>query len=202
MPYFMTTSYKSIPDIGEDKYWDDNWGDDVDDFIRPLKFGLEVNAKFFPQSGFLEHETAIIPNLFSIEFWFCTEVIKDAIEQLEPGRHRFHPFSLRDAPEGKEIKQLYIINIVDPIDAVDVERSENLVTRINPSGKPITQVATAYLSKNKREIALHDSLVEDRHLWVSPKAFGPGNAFVSDKLHDVIQQHDMTPSPLEFYRTK
>ena len=94
MPYFMTTSYKSIPDVDEDKYWDENWGDDVDDFIRPLKFGLEVNAKFFPQSGFLEHETAIIPNLFSIEFWFCTEVIKDAIEQLEPGRHRFHPFSL------------------------------------------------------------------------------------------------------------
>lgn len=202
MPYFMTTSYKNIPDIDEDKYWDDSWGDIVDDFIRPLKSGLEIDARFFPRSGFLEQDTAIIPSLFSIEFWFCSELMKDAIEQLEPGRHGFHPYSLRDAPEGKEIAQLYIINIVDPVDAVDVKRSENLDIRMNPSGKQITRVSTVYLSESKREIALHEDMIKDRHLWLSPKAFGPGNAFVSDALHEIILQHDVSPSPLRFYRTK
>ncbi|WP_353608897.1 DUF1629 domain-containing protein [Labrenzia sp. DG1229] len=202
MPYFMTTSYKSIPDVDEDKYWDESWGSIVRNFIEPIDRGIKIDPKLFPSSGFLEQKTSVIPNLFSIQFWYCTDVIKQAIERLEPGRHYFHPYVLRDAPEGKEIAQLYIINIVDPVDAVDVKRSENLDIRINLSGKQITRVSTVYLSQNKREIALHEDLIKDRHLWLSPQAFGPGNAFISDELHDIIQQNDTSPSPLRFYQTK
>ncbi|MFN3251795.1 imm11 family protein [Roseibium album] len=202
MPYFMTTSYRSIPDVDEDKYWDENWGSIVRSFIEPIDRGVKIDPKLFPSSGFLEQKTSVIPNLFSIQFWYCTDAIKQAIERLEPGRHYFHPYVLRDAPEGKEIAQLYIINIVDPVDAVDVERSENLDIRMNPSGKQITRVSTVFLSESKREIALHEDMIKDRHLWLSPKAFGPGNAFVSDALHEIILQHDVSPSPLRFYRTK
>lgn len=202
MPCFMTTSYRNIPDIDEDKYWDDSWGEIVDDFIHPLKFGLEIDVRFFPRSGFLEQKTAMIPNLFSIQFWYCSDVIRDAVERLEPGRHYFHPYVLRNAPNGEEIAQLYIINIVDPVDAVDVERSENLRIYTDSTGKEKMSVSPAYLSKDKREIALHGELVKDRHLWIGPGVYGPGNAFVSDELHDIVKQNDTSPSPLRFYRTK
>lgn len=202
MPYFMTTSYKSIPDVDEDKYWDENWGSIVRNFIEPIDRGEKIDPKLFPSSGFLEQKTSVIPNLFSIQFWYCTEVIKQAIERLEPDRHYFHPYVLRDAPEGKEITQLYIINIVDPIDAVDVERSENLHFYTDSTVQEVMSVSPAFLSKDKREIALHENMIKDRHLWIGPGTFGPGNAFVSDELHDAIQQNDTSPSPLRFYRTK
>ena len=198
----MTTSYKNLPDVDEDKYWDDEWGSIVRNFIEPIDQGVKINPELFPSSGFLGQKTSVIPNLFSIQFWYCTDVIKQAVERLEPGRHYFHPYVLRDAPEGKEFAQLYIINIVDPIDAIDVDRSENLDIRKNLSGKKVTTVNSIYLSSEKCEIALHEDRILGRHLWVGPGAYGPGNAFVSDELHDIIKENDISPSPLQFYRTK
>ncbi|WP_299472557.1 DUF1629 domain-containing protein [uncultured Roseibium sp.] len=198
----MTTSYKNIPDVDEDKYWDDKWGSIVRNFIKPINQGVNIKPELFPSSGFLERKTSVIPNLFSIQFWYCTDVIKQAIERLEPGRHYFHPYVLRDAPEGKETAQLFIINIVEPIDAVDVERSENLRFHADSTGRGVMSVSPAYLSKDKREVALHENLLKGRHLWIGPGAYGPGRAFVSDELHDIIKENDVSPSPLRFYRTK
>lgn len=202
MPCFMSMNSTRQPIVQRDEFWDSSWGDILEKLIRPVKMGQKVDAKYFPPSGLLEEKVKVIRNLFGIEFWYCTDVIKNAIEQLEPGRHGFHPFSLRNPFEGDEITQLYIINIVGWIDAIDVERSDNLVTRIIPSGKKITRVSTLHLSKGKREIALHDDMIKGRHLWVSPKADGPGKAFVSDELHDKIKQCEKSLSHLDFYRTK
>lgn len=198
----MKTSYKNIPDIDEDQYWDPVWGDIVDDFIEPIDKGLMIDPKLFPSSGFLEQKTSVIPNLFSIQFWYCTDVIKQAIEQLEPGRHYFHPYVLRDAPEGKEIAQLYIINVLDPIDAVNIGKSENLEFYTDLAGDKHMSVNPLFLSKDKEEIALFEDRIQGRHLWLGPGAYGPGKAFVSDELHDIIKENDVSPSPLKFYRTK
>ncbi|WP_281929943.1 imm11 family protein [Roseibium album] len=202
MPYFMTMNSTRQPIIQRDDFWDDSWGDIVDKLVVPVDRGQKVGAKYFPLGGLLEEKVKVIPNLFSIEFWYCTELIKNTIEQLESGWHGFHPFSLRNPYEDNEITQLYIINIVGWIDAIDVERSDNLVTRTFPSGKEITRVSPLHLSKDKREIALHDDMIKCRHLWVSPKADGPGKAFVSDELHDKIKQCGKPHSHLDFYRTK
>lgn len=202
MPYFMTMNSTKQPIVHRDDFWDDKWGDILEKLIRPVKVGKKVDAKYFPTGGLLERKVKVIRNLFGIEFWYCTDVIKNAIELLEPGRHGFHPFSLRDPYRDNETTQLFIINIVGSIDAIDVKRSENLDTRINLSGKQVTMVNPLYLSKKKREIALHDNLIKGRHLWVSPEAYGPGNAFISDELHDKIKQCEKSLSHLDFYRTK
>ncbi len=202
MPYFMTTSYKNRPSIELDDFWYDSWGDIVKEFIEPINKGLKINPSFFPQSGFLREAMSEVPTLFSTQFWFCSKAIKEAIDQLEPGKHRFHPFSLRDASGGHEIEQLYIINILDPVDAVDVEKSENLDIYKGFDGQEVVKVSPLYLSKDKRETALHPDRIKGRHLWLGPGAYGPGKAFVSDALHDMIKQHDSRPSPLIFYRTK
>ena len=202
MTYFMTTSYTNIPCINEDDYWNLEWGDVVKDFIDPIDKGLRVDARFFPPSGFLELNAAKIPCLFSIQFWYCNDVIKQAIERLEPGRHHFSPYRLRSSREGVEIAQLYIINIVDPLDAVDRQKSNNLTYFQRRDGVESFVISPLKLSKDRTDIALNPDLIEGRHLWIGPGAFGPGNAFVSDELHDVIKRHLSSPAPIDFYKTK
>lgn len=125
MPYFIADNYKT-PSIAEDDYWKDEWGSAVEKLIKPLDQATLVEDKYFPKSGYLRAPCKTIPPLFAIEYWYCNEAIKSALEMLEPSRHCFHPFSLRDHKDGEEIAKSYIINTLDRLDAVDEERSKNL----------------------------------------------------------------------------
>ncbi|MET1412186.1 DUF1629 domain-containing protein [Roseibium sp. HPY-6] len=198
----MTKNYEGVPSIEIDEYWNDQWGSIVETLLEPIDKGLNVDAKYFPLGGYLREKMPIIPDLFSIQYWFCTSVIREAIERLEPSRHKFHPFTLRDVENKKTVKELFIINILDPIDLLDVSNSQNLDVYTDLAGKRGVALNPAYLSMEKREISLRDDGTQKRHLWLGPGAYGPGKAFVSDELHEVILQHDIEPSPLKFYRTK
>ncbi|MET1412184.1 DUF1629 domain-containing protein [Roseibium sp. HPY-6] len=202
MPYFMTTSHKNIPNFAVDEIWEAAWGAKTEVRTKKMHAGLEVGEKYLEKSGYLTEARKEIPPLFCSQFWYCSEVIKAAIERLEPKRHQFHPFSLRDQERKYEVAQLYIINILDSIDALDLERSENLEVYTGYDGQEVVKVNPLFLSKDKREIALYQDRIKNRHLWMGPGAFGPAKAFISDELHDIIKENDISPSPLRFYRTK
>lgn len=198
----MTTSHENIPAIERYDYWNDDWGDIVSEFIDPIDVGEEVDATLFPAKCFLNEPASVIPALFSSEYWICNEVIKDTIEKLEPGRHRFRGFCLDDRRNGGEVAKLYIINILDPLDAVDVEMSDSLDLLMKPDGSRVFSCEPFNLSEEREEIKLFEDRIQGRHLWIGPGAYGPGRAFVSDELHDIIKENDISPSPLRFYRTK
>lgn len=201
MPYFIADNYKT-PSIAEDDYWKDEWGSAVEKLIKPLNQSTLVDDKYFPKSGYLRAPCKTIPPLFAIEYWYCNEAIKSALEMLEPSSHRFHPFSLRDRKDGDEIANFYIINILDRLDAVDEDQSKNLHrSKLDPTSSSF-QITIPNLSKHGGDLVLKSGASEGRHLWKGMGAIGPGHAFVSDKFYEIILRETSETPPFFFYKTR
>lgn len=201
MPYFISNNYNG-PSLDDDDYWNDQWGLATDQLIKPLYNCELVDEKYFPNNGYLLTSTENIPALFSSQFFYCNEAIKNALEELEPSRHRFHPYNLREHKDGGEITRLYIINMLDRLDAIDEERSKNLRRSKRDPNSSWFQISFPYLSEDGGDLVLKEDLCKGRHFWRGMGVTGPGKAFVSDEFYEIILRENFPTSPFDFYKTE
>ncbi len=195
MPYIMSYSHRpGIPGITEDGYWKEEWGGLKEKQrlkSHPWMYGLPTDAKYFPSSGYLHNKPKNIPNIFCQAWWFCDAEIKDIIEDLEPGRHCFYPYSLRSSKEGPVVKELFIIHPQDPITSIDVEKSPKALPQKYNDKYEIKAGGMGDKPNIKRGhyAVLTEDYPKDRHIWRDTRVETQNGIFISDHLHDVIKQY-------------
>ena len=116
--------------------------------------------------------------------WFVHQVIKDWLEENEPGVHEFVPLKVRDAPTGEIIRDdYYLVLITERIKCLDEEK----ITWIIPKDRG-TGLERAQRSKyradydGKHKLYLHADLIEGRHLWRGMPDLAREMVFCSDEL--------------------
>lgn len=189
MPYIMSYSHRlGIPGIKEENHWQEEWGSRLDKRSIPWSLGLPAEAKYFPNSGYLTNKPKTIPNIFCQGWWYCDEDIKNTIESLEPGRHRFYPFSLRASKNGDVRAELFIIHALEPIEAVDIERSPGVREVRNHLEVPQGVRDSRPSKKWTGNVVLKRDYPKDRHIWRDTRVETPNGIFISDHLHSIFKQ--------------
>ena len=189
MPYLMSNSHRlGIPGIRTDDHWQQEWGSRTEKLAKPWELGLPTEAKYFPKSGYLINKPKNIPNIFCQGWWHCDEEIKNTIEALEPGRHRFYPFALRTSKKGEVRANLFIIHALEPIEAIDVEKSPNVrevrnTLDIQQGGRP-----SKPSKKAGNYVVLKPDYPKDRHIWRDTRVETPNGIFISDHLYSIFKQ--------------
>jgi len=189
MPYIMSYSHRpGIPGVEEDDYWQDQWGSRLINRAKPWKLGLPMPAKYFPTSGYLTGKVKTIPNIFCQGLWFCDEEIRKVIEGLEPGRHRFYPFTLRNSKKGDIRAELFIIHALEPIEAIDIDRSPGVREFVGTLEVPEGIRTNKPGKRHANYVVLKRDYPKDRHIWRDTRVETSNGIFISDHLHSVITQ--------------
>ena len=149
---------------------------------------MPTDAKYFPSSGYLDNKPKNIPNIFCQAWWYCDEEIKNTIEALEPGRHRFYPFALRSSKKGDVRANLFIIHALEPIEAIDVDRSPVLWKDGDVLEVPQETRSTRPSKKYENYAVLKPDYPKDRHIWRDTRVETPNGIFISDHLHSIFKQ--------------
>jgi len=189
MPYIMSYSHRpGIPAIEDDEYWQEEWGSRVENLAIPWDLGMPTEAKYFPTSGYLTNKVKTIPNIFCQGLWFCDEEIKNIIEDLEPGRHRFYPFTLRNSKNGDVRAELFIIHALKPIEAIDIERSPLVREFVGTLEVPASVRNSKPSKKWANYVVLKPDYPRDRHIWRDSRVVTRNGIFISDYLYSIFKQ--------------
>lgn len=189
MPYIISNSHRpGIPGVEIDDHWQEEWGSRLEKRSRPWNLGMPIDAKFFPISGYLNNNPKAIPNIFCQRWWYCDKEIKNVIETLEPGRHRFYPFALRSSKKGDVRAELFIIHALDPIEVIDVERSPG-VREVRKHLEVPQSVRNPKPSKKWGDyVVLKPDYPTGRHIWRDTQVETPNGIFISDHLYSIFKQ--------------
>ncbi len=117
--------------------------------------------------------------LLDVERWRGRELVvcervKDIVEELEPGVHRFFPMELY---VGKDYQRTdYFLNICNRLDALDRERTY-----------PLNKRGFFYPEENQpRALVFSTEKIGNHHIWIDKFVPG-GGPFISDVLAERLQ---------------
>lgn len=157
--------------------------------------GFDVPSELVPKSGVFVKGAKKYAGWASSGEGACLvdDRVKELIENIEPGVHRFHPFALR-LPDGTPMRgPHYLLNCCTRVDAVDPERSE--VTRrgedgINPkNGRPkYWGYDLITLQQPKMKLVLRREVVEGRAMWFDHRL---GALFFADPIVQGMRSQDV-----------
>jgi hypothetical protein len=110
-----------------------------------------------------------------------SSAFKDAVEEIEPGRHQFFPVSVVDKADVARPESYFIFNIVGRIDSIIEEKSN-----LEPLGRGQINAWTYEQAKGPWRCALDAAIIGGRACWIEHR-YG-GRWFVSDRLAALLQQ--------------
>lgn len=106
--------------------------------------------------------------------------VKDAVEELDPGRHQFFPVVVEDKDGSARPEQHFIFNVVGRIDSIIEDRSN-----LSASGRGYVENWSYSRRVGPWQCALDTSIIGDRACWVEHRY---GECwFVSDRLAAVLR---------------
>ena len=110
---------------------------------------------------------------------------KDAVEELDPGRHQFFPVTIEDKKGDVVPGKFFLFNIVGRIDSIIEERSN-----LKPEGRGLIR-GWGYTRKvGPWQCALDQRVIDGGAGWVEERY--DGCWFVSDRLAEVLRERKMT----------
>lgn len=126
-----------------------------------------------------------------------TEAVRDKIEALEPGVHRFFPVELT-MPDGTPTAQRYYgLNICVRLDAVDPDKSTG-VRRYHVLPAKLPKVWDYSFGGDKIEVAVRKSVIAGHAIWYDYRLC---KAMVSDELADWFEAEGIKGWSPEFGKT-
>jgi hypothetical protein len=115
---------------------------------------------------------------------------KDAVEELDPGRHQFFPVTVEDKNGAVVPGEFFLFNIVGRIDSIIEERSN-----LEPVGRGLIDNWGYTPKVGPWRCALDERVIDRRAGWVEER-YG-GRWFISDRLADLLRARKMTGFSLD-----
>jgi hypothetical protein len=126
-----------------------------------------------------------LPDMFTVQAGFMvSDILRDKIEELEPGVHRFFDAEITAKGGEKPAKRYWLFQICNLVDAIDEEKS---VLRIIEGTR--TYIPTGMGQGVKAKIVIHKELVEGMCIWMD-KRFT--EFFMSDELFEFVRKNKLT----------
>jgi hypothetical protein len=113
-----------------------------------------------------------------------SSAFKDAVEEIEPGRHQFFPVTVVEKAGVARPESYFIFNVVGRIDAIIEEKSN-----LEPLGRGAIDAWTYERGRGPWRCALGAAIIGGRACWIEHR-YG-GRQFVSDRLAAVLQQRQL-----------
>lgn len=113
-----------------------------------------------------------------------SSAFKDAVEEIEPGRHQFFPVTVVDKADVARPESYFIFNVVGRIDSIIEEKSN-----LEPLGRGVIKAWTYEPAKGGWRCALDAAIIGGRACWIEHR-YG-GRWFVSDRLAGLLQQRQL-----------
>ena len=128
-----------------------------------------------------------------------SQAFVDIVERLEPGVHQFLPIVETVDTNGYRLqKQYFLMNILQTVDAVDVEHSsvevivEERLLRLKDGQKKHTLRTMSFLPARPRALTLKRSVIEGKHLWRDENSAVVSVGF-SYPLFEAVGSADLSP---------
>lgn len=103
-----------------------------------------------------------VPDIFGEHtVWHVNQTVKEIIEDLEPGVHKFIPINIKVRGKDNEHSKYYILYINQVIDAVVIEETDFAGGRRGREG----YMRNPALSRLAGDIVLNTELIGKAHLW-------------------------------------
>jgi hypothetical protein len=113
-----------------------------------------------------------------------SSAFKDAVEEIEPGRHQFFPVTVVDKAGAARPESYFIFNVVGRIDSIIEEKSN-----LKVSGRGQIDAWIYERRVGPWRCALDAAIVDGRACWIEHR-YG-GRQFVSDRLGAMLQQKQL-----------
>ena len=115
---------------------------------------------------------------------------KDAVEELDPGRHQFFPVTIEDKKGDVVPGEFFLFNIVGRIDSIIEERSN-----LKPVGRGVSEAWYYTRKVGPWQCALDQRVIDGRAGWVEERY--DQSWFVSDRLAELLRERKMTGFSLD-----
>lgn len=184
MPWLMVAGKKHVGVERQDD-WDPEWGDYYFEAVKFRNGDSDYDLRAVSTSGwFMGRNVKYYPPLIASPYWLCDDGVRDLIEELEPGIHQFLPFEIRSGKRGEVACTRHIIQIREPLLAVDVENTDPLAVKVKnyDNGNVGMLIKTLAMDVAKAKLAVNKNIIGSRHLWLEDRGRQYDKAFVSDEL--------------------
>jgi hypothetical protein len=113
-----------------------------------------------------------------------SSAFKDAVEEIEPGRHQFFPVTVVDKAGGARPERYFIFNVVGRIDSIIEEKSN-----LQATGRGQIDAWIYERLVGPWRCAVDAAIIDGRACWVEHHY--AGFPFVSDRLAALLQQKQL-----------
>lgn len=187
MPYhvklFKRSPYSpNLTVLDEPPEWGESITHDGEWILYKSMSGVPVNPAHAPSRFKVGVAAARLPDLFGLGHGLgVTDLVRDKVEELEPGVHQFLPAEITAKGGERPEKRYWFLHICNRVDAIDPERS---VLRVDEKGRfhwdRLPEGA-------KPRMVLREEIIAGKCLWINPRWTG-GGFFMSDELFDFVTE--------------
>ncbi|WP_028969065.1 imm11 family protein [Sphingomonas sp. URHD0057] len=173
----MTAEYQKLP--RDNPLWDT-------ESVQMIK-GYDI-PEFEPRVVIVKRRALPLPDIISTgDGWLVSNKVRQEIERIEPGRHRFLPTALEFDTGEREIDLWSFLIIRGRVDCVALEACVNVFKRVyNPDLPDFFRYLADW--SNGTTIALRRSNIEGRAIWYDYRI---DRRFISDGFADFIQRENI-----------
>lgn len=171
-----------------------------DDPLRDVEPVQMINGydvpDFEPRVVRVKNRPIPLPDIISTgNGWLVSNKVRDEIERIEPGRHRFLPTTLEFDTGEREVDRWSFLIIRGRVDCVALEACVNVFKRVyNPDLPDFFRYLADWGSK--AIIAVRRSQIEGRAIWYDYRI---DRRFISDEFADFIQRENIRGWSLTTY---
>jgi len=175
--FAMTAEYQKLP--RDNPLWDT-------EPVQMIK-GYDIPA-FEPRVVTLKSRSNPVPDIISTGIgWLVSNKVRDEIERVEAGRHRFLPTVLEFDTGQREVDRWSFLIIRGRVDCIALEASSNVFKRVyNPDLPDFFRYLADWQSDTV--IAVQRSRIEGRAIWYDYRI---NRRFISDEFADFIQRENI-----------
>jgi hypothetical protein len=165
--------------------------------VQPVQMinGYDV-PDFEPRVVTVKRRRIPLPDVISTGHgWLVSNKVRDEIERIEPGRHRFLPTALEFDTGEQELDRWSFLIIRGRVDCVALEASTDVYKRVYDPALPDF---FRYLSNwdSTTVCAVHRSCIAGRAIWYDYRI---GERFISDEFADFIERENIRGWSLKTY---
>ena len=145
--------------------------------------GVPVDDPAHAPSRFrLEIAAARLPDVFVLSSgWGVSDLVRDMVEELEPGVHQFLPAEITAKGRERPEKRYWFLHICNRVDAIDPDKS---VLRVDDKGRYHWDRLPA---GEQARMVLRKEVIAGKCLWID-RRWLPRGVFMSDELFDFLTE--------------
>lgn len=188
MPYnvslYMRSPYILDPEVlDQPPEWTERFTHDGERIHIRAGSGVPVDPAFAPSRFRIELPAARLPDMFNLGIGgpCVTDLVRDKVEELEPGVHQFLPVEITAKGGECPEKRFWLLHICNRVDAIDPDRS---VLRVDEKGRFHWDRLPAGVQPR---MVLRKEVIAGKCLWYD-RRWLPGGFFMSDELFDFLTE--------------